>query len=53
MLVMATEKNEFAVKKKILTRWQISQNKFACPLSQRITNVSFLTLKRSAQSWMI
>jgi hypothetical protein len=48
-----TEKNGFAVKKKILIRWQTSQNKYACPLSRRITSVSWVIRKPSGLSWMI
>ena len=47
------EKNEFAVTKKNLIRWQTSQNKFVCRLSRRITSVSFVIRKPSGLSWMI
>jgi hypothetical protein len=53
MCVTTTEKNEIAMKKKSLVPWRISQNKFACPLSQMITSVLFLIRKPSGLSWMI
>jgi hypothetical protein len=53
MSITTTEKNGIAVKKKNLTHWRISQNKFACPLSQMIINVFFLILKPFVLSWMI
>lgn len=53
MSLTTTEKNEIAIKKKGLTHWRISQNKFACPLSQMITRVFFLIRKPSGLSWMI
>jgi hypothetical protein len=53
MSLTTTEKNEIAIKKKGLTHWRTSQNKFACRLSQLITSVFFLIRKPSGLSWMI